>query len=108
MLILVKVAEWSAASVKLSLHNKWLKLSQIKNKAHFQVAVVCFSQVSWKLEYFLIFSFDRRWKQHLYFHFTPIPAQPKIPFFFNTFLICASPNMQQKKSKYPSKFPADH
>ena len=34
--------------------HKWWKLSQIQNKAHFQVVMVCFSKVFWKLEYFQI------------------------------------------------------
>ena len=58
-----------------------------------------FSQVSWKLEYFQIFNFNKRWKHHQCFHFTPIPPSPKIPFPFNTFLIWVSPSMQRKKDK---------
>ena len=44
-LILVKVAEWSAASLKLTLLPKRCKLSQIQDKVHFQVVLVCFFQV---------------------------------------------------------------
>ena len=61
-LFFVKVTRWSAASLKLTLYSKWCKLSQIQIKAHFQLALVSFSQVSWKLEYFQTFSFHRRGK----------------------------------------------
>ena len=60
MLFLLKVGGWSAASFNLTVHRKWWKLSKLQNKAQFQVALVCFSHVSWKLEYFQIFSFHRR------------------------------------------------
>ena len=63
-LILVKVERWPAASINLTLHTKWCKLSQIQNKEHFWVVLSCFSKVSWKLEYFQISSFNRRWKHH--------------------------------------------
>ena len=104
-LILVKVAGWSAASLKLTLQHK---LSQIQNKAHSGVVLVCFSLIFWKKK---TTKFPDTWflqmvKTSLVLSFYPNSSNPKIPLFFNTFLIWASPNMQRKKSSDPCKFPA--
>ena len=60
------------------------RISGVQNKAHFQVVLVSFFQVFWKLKYLQICSFSRRWKHHKYFHFTPVPTSSKILYFFNT------------------------
>ena len=57
-----------------------------------------FFQVPWKFRYFQTFSFRRRWKYCWYFHYTPIPASPKIP-FVDFFIIYISSNMQTKRCR---------
>ena len=72
---LVKVAAWSAVSSKQRFLPKWWKLFQIHKK--YISRLFCFSQVSWKQEYFQIYGFNKRWK----------------------FLIWVPLNIQRKKEK---------
>ena len=108
-LILVNVTGRSTASLKLIILLKWCKLSQIQNKTYFQVVLVCFSEVSWKLNYFLICSFNRRWKHHqsifILHQFQLVPnSHIYLTLSSSKYLtICK----ERKRSSDPCKIPAD-
>ena len=68
---------FSKSNTPLQMFLTFLMMQIVPNpkQGTFLGCFVCFSKVPWKLEYFHVWSFYRRWKHHQYFHFTPIPAR---------------------------------